>query len=112
VFWPRIQTVIINAKAYHTLTPAQRQILIRAGRASLPVELARISRAESAARALICTHGRLQLKAATPDDLNALRLAVQPLYDRLNRDPRTKAWIAGIIKTRQQLGLATDTVTC
>jgi len=112
VFWPRIQTVFMNAKVYRALTPAQRQILVRAGRVALALELVRIAHEESDSKALICTHGKLKLETATSDDLTALRAAVQPLYGLLNRDPRTKAWIAGISKTRQQLGVGTDAVAC
>jgi TRAP-type C4-dicarboxylate transport system substrate-binding protein len=112
VLWARIQTVIINPKAYHALSPAQRQILVHAGRAALAPELARIRHQESSATTLVCTRGSLELVTASPNDLAGLQRAVQPVYCDLDRDARTRAWIADIRHTRKRLGSRPDDVKC
>jgi hypothetical protein len=48
----------------------------------------------------LCRRG-LRFLAASPADLTALRRAVQPVYDQLDRDPQTRAYISQIEAMRQ-----------
>ena len=48
VLWPRPQTIFANRATFDRLTPAQRDILRRAGREALDPELARIEKDEAA----------------------------------------------------------------
>jgi TRAP-type C4-dicarboxylate transport system substrate-binding protein len=100
VLWARPQTIFANRQAFERLTPAQRQILRRAGRAALAPEIARIAKDEQAALSAICGRGTLALENASPTDLAALRRAVRPVYANLNKDPLTKALISEIRKRR------------
>jgi TRAP-type C4-dicarboxylate transport system substrate-binding protein len=108
--WPRAQTVVMNRRAFNALTPRQRQILLAAGGQALQPELARVERDGRQALSALCQGGRLALPTATPDELAALRAAVQPLYDQLDGDPATAAWITAI--TQMRVAAAPDTVRC
>jgi TRAP-type C4-dicarboxylate transport system substrate-binding protein len=100
VLWARPETIFANREAFDRLTPAQRQILRRAGREALAPEIARISKDEQAALSAICRRGTLPLVSASASDLAALRRAVRPVYAELNNDPFTKALISEIGKLR------------
>jgi TRAP-type C4-dicarboxylate transport system substrate-binding protein len=100
VLWPRPQTIFANRQAFERLTPAQQEILRRAGREALAPEVARIAKDERAALSAICGRGTLALESASAADLAALRRAVRPVYNELNKDPFTKAAISEITKLR------------
>jgi TRAP-type C4-dicarboxylate transport system substrate-binding protein len=109
VLWARPQTIFANRQAFEGLTPAQQQILRRAGRAALASEIARIAKDERAALSAICGRGTLALESASPTDLAALRRAVRPVYAELDKDPLTKALISEIGKLRSA---PADVVRC
>jgi TRAP-type C4-dicarboxylate transport system substrate-binding protein len=100
VLWPRIQTVIMNRQAFDALTAEQHEILRRAGREALESELARIERDEAQALAVVCEHRKLALETASSSELRALREAVQPVFDELERDEETRDLIAAIRELR------------
>src|SRR5262249_52356446 len=50
----------------------------------------------------LCRAGRLRFVTATGEDLAALRNAVQPVYDDLERDPATRAAIAAIEQIKRR----------
>jgi TRAP-type C4-dicarboxylate transport system substrate-binding protein len=110
VFWARPQTVFANRQAFQRLTPAQRQILRRAGREALAPEIARVAKEEQAALTAICGRGTLALARASATDLAALRRAVQPVYAKLNKDSFTKDVIREI--TRLRAARPADVVEC
>jgi TRAP-type C4-dicarboxylate transport system substrate-binding protein len=99
VFWPKPQTIVMNRAAFERLTPEQQGILIAAGRAALAPELKRIARDQQLGLSNLCAAG-FQLATASPTDLVALRRAVRPVYDRIERNPFTKRWIAEIVRVR------------
>jgi TRAP-type C4-dicarboxylate transport system substrate-binding protein len=99
-FWPKAQTIVMNRSAYAALTPAQRRILAEAGREALAPELARIARDQRLGLSLLCSDRGFRLATATPAEVAALRLAVQPVYDRIERDAFTRRWIAQIERER------------
>jgi TRAP-type C4-dicarboxylate transport system substrate-binding protein len=98
VLWPRPQTIVINRETFNALTTAQREILRRAGREALGPAFTRIAREQERMLELICQRGSPALATASPAELAALRKAVQPVYDDLERDAQTKELIAGISK--------------
>ena len=110
VLWPRPQTIFANAATFARLTPAQRQILRRAGRAALAPEIARVVKDDNAGLASICGRGTVALESASAAEVAALRRAVRPVYAELNRDAITKSLIAEIGKLRD--GLPADTAQC
>jgi hypothetical protein len=110
VLWPRPQTIFANAATFARLTPTQRQILRRAGRAALAPEIARVVKDEGAALTAICGRGAVALDNASAAQVAALRRAVQPVYAELNKDPLTKSLLAEIAELRD--GRPGDTVRC
>lgn len=99
VLWPKPWTIVMNRRAFDRLTHAQQQILLAAGRQAFDGELVRVAQDTRAAVARLCA-GRLSFRAATPAQRAALVRAVRPVYDRIERDPFTKGWIAQINRMR------------
>lgn len=99
-FWPKAQTIVMNRKAFAALTAEQRRILAEAGREALAPELARIARDQRLGITILCGDAGFRFATATPADVAALRRAVQPVYDRIARNPLTRRWIAQIAHER------------
>jgi TRAP-type C4-dicarboxylate transport system substrate-binding protein len=112
VFWPKPQTIVMNRKAFSGLTPQQQRILRDAGREALAPELARIAHDQRLGLSVLCSDGRLPIATATSADLAALRSAVQPVYDQIERDPFTKRWIAQIARMRATGPVVQQTLKC
>jgi TRAP-type C4-dicarboxylate transport system substrate-binding protein len=89
----------MNRAAFERLTPEQQGILVAAGRAALAPEMKRIARDQRLGVSNLCAAG-FPLATASPSDVVALRRAVQPVYDRIERNPFTKRWIAQIVRMR------------
>ena len=62
--------------------------------------------AEAEASGNICRRGGTTFDAATAGELRALRLAVEPVFRDLERDPGTRAAIKAIERLKTQLGAA------
>ena len=110
VLWPRPQTIFANAATFARLTPTQRQILRRAGRAALAPEIARVVKDDGAGLTAICGRGAVTLDNASPAEVASLRRAVQPVYTELSKDPLTKSLLAEIAGLRDNR--PADTVRC
>lgn len=100
VFWPRAETIVMNRQAFDALTPAQRRILLEAGRAAVGPRVHRIETSEDEAIRAICTRTLSRLATVPPDEVNALRKAVRPVYAELERDAETRHRIAEIENLR------------
>lgn len=100
--WPRPLVVFANPKAFDALTPTQQSALRRAAGAASAATLAVVHTGEREALANLCRRGA-RFVTAGDADLAALRSAVQPVYERLERDPATKAAIARIRALRSEL---------
>ena len=100
VFWPRSETVVINRRAFESLTPAQREILRDAGRQAVGARLAQVDRLEKDALQSICERKLVPLVAVPQAEVAALHAAVRPVYAELERNTRTRELIAGIRKLR------------
>jgi hypothetical protein len=111
--WPRPLVVFMNQKAFDALGDRQRRALRSAARAALATTLAVDRHDEQEAAATLCRRG-LRFVTATGGDIAALRRAVQPVYDRLDRDAQTKDAIAQITAMRANVGTAarSETPTC
>jgi TRAP-type C4-dicarboxylate transport system substrate-binding protein len=110
VFWPRPQTIFANRQVYERLTATQRQILRRAGREAVAPEIARVARDDKEGLSAICDRNAVSFAGTSVAQLAALRRAVRPVFEDLERDPFTKAAIAEIKKLSR--GRATDLVRC
>jgi TRAP-type C4-dicarboxylate transport system substrate-binding protein len=104
VLWSRPETIVISRAAFDRLAPAQQEVLSRAGREALVPVLARIEKEQEEALEVVCGRGKLALVTASAAELAALRAAVQPVYDELERDPVTKRLIAEIESMRTAAG--------
>jgi TRAP-type C4-dicarboxylate transport system substrate-binding protein len=90
-FYPKVNTLVAGQDAHDGLSEADRETLREAAEATLGHELP--SEADSAAEA--CQRG-VRVASASPADIAALKAAARPVYAELERDPRTRALIAGI----------------
>ena len=96
VLWPRATTIVMNQKVFDALTDDQQDALRRAGVETVEPLLVTLQRAEQSALDAICKGSRLPLLSASPADRAALRRAVEPVYDRIERDPLTQDLISEI----------------
>ena len=108
VLWSRPETIVISRTAFDRLPSAQQAILRRAGREALAPVLDRIEKEQRAALELVCSRGKLTFATASSSQLAALRAAVRPVYDQLERDPETKRLIAEIGSMRGEAGEPLD----
>ena len=99
--WPRPIVLFANGKAWAALTPAQRRILRQAVTDDLAAETNVVRRNERTDTAALCRRGLPRFLTASPADLAALRRAVQPVYDQLQRDPQTRGYIRQIEAMRK-----------
>jgi TRAP-type C4-dicarboxylate transport system substrate-binding protein len=81
-----------NPKKFRALSEAQQEALRLAVVQASAAALGNLIQVEDAAFAALCANGS-DMVSATPADLAALRVAVQPVYDELRRDPTTAAAI-------------------
>ena len=104
--WPLPSTIYMNRARYRELTSAQRAVLRRAGRVALHPDYEETLSLERGGLGAICERGRIRFVHASASDRAALRTAVQPVYDRLERDPLTRELIAAIEGLRAQVPAA------
>lgn len=95
VLWPKPLTIVANKQTLARLTPEQRQLLLAAGREALVPTLDQAARDQQLGLSNLC-EAKFPLRDATAADLKRLREAVHPVYDRIERNPFTKRWIAQI----------------
>lgn len=103
VLWPRPTTLVINRKAYDALTSEQQELLRNAARETFEPLLETLRSEEENSLAALCQEGRVALVNASSAERAALRKAVQPVYDELERDSLTRELIAEIKDLRRGL---------
>ena len=110
--WPRPVVIFMNRNAFEKLNGRQRTALHDAARVALPATLA-IQQAEETEEGAgeLCRRG-VHFVTAGKADLAALRRAVQPVYDKLERDPLTRSAIEQIQRMRSGAEAITDAPTC
>jgi TRAP-type C4-dicarboxylate transport system substrate-binding protein len=109
VFEPRPNVIFANQRAFGSLTPGQRGLLLRAAAGARSAGIYQGNDLESVAD--LCHRG-IKIVSASPADLAGLRAAVQPVYRTLNSHPSTKTFIKEIAAMRQAAGDSPSTVTC
>ena len=113
VFWPRAVTIFMNQKVFDALTDDQQDALRQAGIETVEPLLGTIQETERSALDAICQGSRLPFVTASPADRAALRRAVQPVYDQLERDPLTRELISEIEELSQnEVGAAEEPLRC
>jgi tripartite ATP-independent transporter DctP family solute receptor len=79
--------LIMSRDSLLSLAPADRELVIRVARESVPVMRAKWDESEGAARKAVLEHGIL----ANEVDLPAFRKAAQPLLDKYHRQPEIES---------------------
>ena len=102
--WPRPLVIFANGRAFAALSPAQQRILRQAVAAAVLPETTdtRITERTEGTEEL-CRSGEVRFLNASTADMAALRRAVQPVYDQLERDPQTRRFIEQITSMRREV---------
>ncbi|MHC3475010.1 TRAP transporter substrate-binding protein [Streptomyces sp. 7R007] len=95
VLWPRPIVLVANTKAIERLSEDQRTQLRDAARQAVHGAGADLRAQEHEALESLCARGQ-KFVTANPAQLTALRKAVQPVYEQLSRDRRTKKYLDAI----------------
>ncbi|MCA1678369.1 MAG: TRAP transporter substrate-binding protein DctP, partial [Actinobacteria bacterium] len=109
-FWPRPLVVFANGGVFDRLTPAEQKILGRAARSVVPRQIALDRQMDREASQDICRGGFVTFETASAAELAALRRAVQPVYDQLERDPDTRAAIRAIERLKRAMRVPPDSL--
>jgi TRAP-type C4-dicarboxylate transport system substrate-binding protein len=109
--WPRPVVLFMNPEAFDGLSGRQQSALRDAARDALPATLAATQADNMDAAANLCRRG-VKFVTASDADLTALRRAVQPVYDRLERDTLTRTAIEQIRAMRTGRAASADAPTC
>ncbi|MFF0018716.1 TRAP transporter substrate-binding protein [Streptomyces sp. NPDC005374] len=102
VLWPRPIVLVANTKAIERLNEDQRKLLQKAARQAVHSAGANLREQENKDLKGLCARGQ-KFAAASPAQLTALRKAVQPVYDRLSRDRRTKEYLDTVTATVREV---------
>jgi TRAP-type C4-dicarboxylate transport system substrate-binding protein len=109
--WPRPVVLFANAKALSGLDARQRAALTGAVKDALGPTVTFEQKDAAEATGILCRRG-VTFETAAAADLTALRRAVQPVYDQLERDAHAKTAVAAIRAIRAELGVPADAPTC
>ena len=100
-FWPGTVTVVMNRRAFGSLTPSQRDALLQAGSSVVARQLAFRQGEEGRDRGILCRRG-LRFVRANDKELVTLRRAVQPVYGQLERNAETRSLLQRIRMMKQE----------
>lgn len=106
-FWPRPMTLVINRKAFESLTPSQQEALQTAGSAVLSRQLDSSQGFSAEDEGVLCRRG-LRFAQASNQDLAALRRAVQPVYDTLEANAETRSFLQRILAMKHETRAASS----
>ena len=109
--WPRPQVLFMNKKAFAALSDTQRDALRAAARHAVPATIAYDRKEEREETAILCRRKPTFL-TASDSDLAALRRAVRPVYDSLERNTVTKTAIEQIRAMRSGAPSTTEAPRC
>jgi TRAP-type C4-dicarboxylate transport system substrate-binding protein len=104
-FWPRPMTLVINRKAFESLTPSQQEALRAAGSAVLSRQFDQQQKFSAEDEGVLCRRG-LRFVQASDQDLTALRRAVQPVYDKLEANAQTRSFLQRILAMKHEIRAA------
>jgi TRAP-type C4-dicarboxylate transport system substrate-binding protein len=99
--WPKPITVVINRQVYESLTASQQDALRQAAASVIARQLRFRQDEERRDRQVLCQRGLRFVRAST-QELAALRRAVQPVYDRLERDAETRSMVQQILTMKHK----------
>jgi TRAP-type C4-dicarboxylate transport system substrate-binding protein len=93
--WPRMQTLVMNAASYGTLTPDEQEVLRQAVLESNPAKINALRAGEEEAVTTLCDFP-YQLVQAADTDREAFVNSVQPVIAAIESDPASAAEVAAI----------------
>jgi TRAP-type C4-dicarboxylate transport system substrate-binding protein len=105
-FFPKVNSLVINQKAFDRLDDAQRSILVRAAGQTRDEAVARLPDDAEAARRFCAGGGAVVL--ADDADVTALKASVRPVREALSTDPLTRRIIERIEQLGGQVGGQVD----
>ncbi len=105
-FFPKVNSLVINQKAFDRLDDAQRSILVRAAGQTRDEVVASVPDDAAAARTFCAGGGTVVL--ADEADVAALQATVRPVREELSTDPLTRRTIERIEQLRAQLDAAAE----
>jgi hypothetical protein len=111
MFWSRPGVIFANADVFDGLSAVQQQILRSAGELAYRESVSTIAANSVSSANVICGRG-LKFVAASQANISNLRIAVQSVYDEIEKDPGTKATIEAIEALRVSASSAPDAVEC
>lgn len=103
VLWARPIVLFANKAAFSRLTSLQRRALEQAVSDDVTGQTKVVMVFERYSAGVLCADRRLRFAAATPTDLAALRRAVRPVFEQLERDPQARRFITQINALRARL---------
>jgi TRAP-type C4-dicarboxylate transport system substrate-binding protein len=101
--WPRSLVVFASERAYSRLSDDERRILRTAATNVVPGMVDAADALEEEAATNLCRKGHTAFDAASLQQLQALRRAVDPVYADLERDPGTRKVIGAIEQLKADL---------
>jgi TRAP-type C4-dicarboxylate transport system substrate-binding protein len=111
IFWGRPGVVFANEAAFDSLNADQRAILREAGQKTFDASVRSVSANGAGLPDVLCGRGLL-ISTASEAGVAALRTAVQPVYDEIEKDAGTKATIDAIEALRASVDASSDDVEC
>jgi TRAP-type C4-dicarboxylate transport system substrate-binding protein len=99
--WPKPVTVVMNRKVFKSLTPRQQDALRQAGASVITQQLKLMQDLNLEAAHLLCHRG-LRFLRASNQELAELRRAVQPVYDRIERNAQTRSLLQRILAMKHE----------
>jgi TRAP-type C4-dicarboxylate transport system substrate-binding protein len=93
--WPRPLVVFAGRHRFESLTREQQGVLRQAARSVIPAYVDAARDEDREAGRILCGAG-MRLVRARPAELSDLRSAVEPVYQQLERNGRTRSFIARI----------------
>ncbi|WP_432889826.1 TRAP transporter substrate-binding protein [Kribbella sp. CA-245084] len=109
--WPRPLVLLIAKDTDKTLDDSQRQALRAAVGEVLSPTLDALRVEDKTATSSLCQAG-MTFTVASTQNLRDLRRTVQPVYDQLGTNDKTKAWLSAIEKLKATGATGPDTATC
>jgi TRAP-type transport system periplasmic protein len=109
--WPRPLVVIMNRDVFARLTTDQQQALMTAGVQSVSSAMSDSRNEDAAVTPAICK-AQIAKVEASDSNLSDIQAALRPVYDNLEADPRTAAYLAEIRALKEKLHAPPATVVC
>ena len=109
--WPEPLAVVMNASRFEGLTSAQQDALrsVVAGRVTSGLAVSR--RDDASAGSGLCETA-MSVVHATPGDISGLRVAVEPVYAKLEEEPANKAAVDEITALKAGLAAPAESFEC